>query len=474
MRKLTIGALGTALILTMIQSLTSCDDSSYTIGSSLVEDSVQVLIDSSFTVTGTSVRSERVQSRTTTQLIGRLDAEGYGMLSSEIVTQFMPGLVMDADSFTVEDIDSVRLTMHLTNGAFTGDSLTPMGIKVYPLTQQLPSPIYSDFDPTGYYDPNVCWGSTIYSATALGQSDSIFGLSTRQITVMLPRQFGVDLYTEYVNNPATFNTPSAFAQWFPGLYIANSFGNGRVTRIDRSYITLFYHYNSVSEDTGNDTTYYYANTLLAVSPEIVTDNAIRYNMSSALEQRVAAGEALVVAPIGYELAINFPAQEVYDWYTQNAGRLALLNGLTMEIPAEEIANDYGIEPPTYLLLVKKSKADDFFAKNQLTDGVNSFYATYSSTSKSYIFSDMVDYAQAMLDAGGVTDDDKEFLIIPVSLVTETSSSSSSSSYYYYYYYGTTSSTTTVTGIVPYVINPVMVRLKLDEAKIRCTLTKQSL
>lgn len=95
----------------------------------------------------------------------------------------------------------------------------------------------------------------------------------------------------------------------PGLYVANSFGAGRVTRIDKSFITMYYHVHDKSEKTGNDTTIYYSNTYMAVTPEIVTNNNISYDMSSSLSSRVDNGEALVVAPTGYDVAVRFRSRD---------------------------------------------------------------------------------------------------------------------------------------------------------------------
>ena len=52
-----------------------------------------------------------------------------------------------------------------------------------------------------------------------------------------------------------------------------------------------------------------------------------------------------------------------------------------EIPAEEISNEYGINPPPNLLFVKSSEKDKFFAESQITDDINTFYATYDEATK---------------------------------------------------------------------------------------------
>ncbi len=453
--KRTVYLLG--LVALLVVAVSSCDDVTTTVGSSLVEDRVEVVIDSSFTLTGRSVANRRVQSRTITQLLGRIEAQGYGDLSSTVVTQFMPGIALDTDRFSADNIDSVKLFMQMSNGAYVGDSVMPMGVKVYPLTQTLPSPIYSDFDPSDYYDASDCWGSAIYTATAIGAGDSVRNLAMRSIEVRLPRKLGVDIYNEYKRDPATFQNPQAFARFFPGLYITNSFGNGRVTRIDKSFITMYYHVDGRSETTGRDTTYRYSNSYLAVTPEVITNNNIRYTISPMLTERVDRGEALVVSPTGYDVELTLPARELVAYYHTHAGAISLINSLSVKIPAERIANDYSIQPPATLLMVKKSKADEFFAKNMIPDGVESFYATYSGTTGVYHFSDMRGYMQAMVDKGesNITDDDLEFVLIPVNVVTEY-----------------VSSTAVVTGITPYITTPSMCRLLIDKAKVTLSFSKQ--
>ena len=82
-RPLIITALGSLLV------LSSCNDDSTTIGSSLVDDVMtsEIVVDSSFSVTGTTIDNPVVQSRTLTQLLGRLDAKEYGSIESDFVCQ---------------------------------------------------------------------------------------------------------------------------------------------------------------------------------------------------------------------------------------------------------------------------------------------------------------------------------------------------------------------------------------------------
>ena len=71
--------------------LAACSDTTGTIGSSLVEDETEVVVETGFKVTGhSSATNLPVQSRTISQLLGSIEADGYGSFSSEFVTQFLP------------------------------------------------------------------------------------------------------------------------------------------------------------------------------------------------------------------------------------------------------------------------------------------------------------------------------------------------------------------------------------------------
>ncbi|MCM1483174.1 MAG: DUF4270 domain-containing protein [Muribaculaceae bacterium] len=450
------------LPLVALSMFTACDDDVTTIGSSLITDKSEIVIDSTFTITGRSVENKVVQSRTVTQLIGRLEAKEYGTLSSEIVTQFMPASEIDTAGVSVNDIDSIKLVMFFNTGAFTGDSLMPMGLQVYPLTKQLPSPIYSNFDPTEYYNPADMWESKIYTGNALA-SDSLNELYFRSIIVDLPLEFGRKFYSEYLTNPATFDTPQSFANFFPGLYIKNSFGSGRVTNITETRINLFYRRHDTVEvdDVEKDTIYNLVRTYMAVTPEVVTNNILNLTPAADIMARVNSGESILAAPAGLDVEIEFPIVDVIGSYRRQAGELSVINTLTMSIPAEEITNSYGIAPPEYVLVVLKKDKADFFAKNKITDSKTSFLATYNSSTNSYTLSNMRQYLLDMLEKDQLTAEDYTFTITPVDVTTESTSDS---------YYQT--SQTYITSIAPYVSGPSMVQLKLSEAKIKLTFSKQ--
>lgn len=454
---------------------TGCEDSTSAAGGSLIQDRVEIIMDSTYTVSGRSVAYNQVQSRTTMQLLGRLNADGFGQISSDIVTQYMPAAALDTAYTKASYIDSVKMVLAVYQTGFTGDSLAPMGLNVYPLKRQLPSPIYSSFDPADYVDRSNLLGSTAFSATIDGAENveaDDQGNIYKNVVVDLPKSVGENLFKQYLESPSTFDTPSSFASWFPGLYITTSFGSGRITRIDNNVIQVYYHKVVPKEVTGaaTDSIIKATGNYMGVTPEIISNNNISYSMSSKLGDRVRKGETLLVAPLGYDVEFSFPAREIVADYKAKAGNLAVVNSLTMSIPAEEIINDFSITPPPYILMVKKSKKDEFFDKIQVNDNISSFYATYNSVTHSYDFSSMRDYILELIAADEIKNEDTDFVITPVLVAFYENESSSS---YYYYYYSAPQTQRIVAKITPYVSQPVMVNLRLDKAKIKFTFSKQS-
>ncbi len=444
------------ILSTLLLSVVSCNENS-TIGNNLSDETITIVVDSNFVATGQSIANPVVQSRTISQLVGDIDAEGFGVIHSDFVAQFMPSSTIDTAGVTAENIDSVKLFLQMERDAFIGDSLVPMGIEVYSLTKDLPYPIYSDFDATGYYEQTP-FASKTYIASTINEPDSIKELENIVVSIPMSVEFGRDLYRKYKKNPEVFRDPDAFTRdVFKGLYIRSSYGSGRISDFTVNSIRLFYHRTTYNEDTQRDTTIRYIGDYLAVTPEVIANNTIKYEPSEDLKAMIAAGDQVIAAPAGYEVDINFPATEIINKYNEYKNDLRVLNTLTFEIPADSIANKYGIAPPPYVLLVLKNKKDEFFANNQVNDNITSFYAEYNSYNNCYSFS-MRSYLVHLLEKGEITPEDYTFTLTPVQVELEYSSGSG---YYGSYDY-------VVSRIVPYVSKPAMTKISLKDAKILVT------
>ena len=290
-------------------SVCSCEDNS-NVGNSLSDTTISVVADSSFTVTGHSVAIPRVKARTIVQLLGEIKADNYGELTSDVVSEMMPVGSFVTDGVTEETIDRMRLVMYVSAGTgFTGDSIVPMQMSVYKLNKQLPNPIYSDFNPADYYNESDLLGTATYTASDMDKStaerekhlQSYYDNATystkyyelREARVELPVEIGRSIFREFKNNPSTFSSPDEFAKFFPGFYIKNSFGSGRVMNFQSTEIEMFYH-RKYKTEFGTDTIVFDSIGCLAVTPEILVNNIINMKVDKKLQQQVADGERVTV------------------------------------------------------------------------------------------------------------------------------------------------------------------------------------
>lgn len=460
MKQKKIYALATLLAAIMTSAISSCDEESE-IGASIVEDQVTVTIDSTFTVSGETVAAKAVQSRTLLQLLGKIDAAGYGTLTSDVVTQFMPSTAIDTTGLTVNNIDSMKLMMAVYHGNFVGDSITPMGIDVYRLTKNLPSPIFSDFDPTGYYNPSQKLGSLIYTASTLGESDSLRNATYHTVSVKMPKSLAREIFTSYKSNPENFTTPADFINnVFKGVYIKNSYGSGRMTLVSNTLMRVYYHRTYQASD-GTDSIVHHLANYFAVTPEIVTNNNISLKLSDDINQKISAGENIITSPTGYDVEFKFPIKNIIASYQSGKGSESVINTLTFNLPVDSVKNNYGFGPADNVLMILKSKKDEFFQNYSLPDNVTSFTATYDATNQCYYFSGLRDYLLSLIDKENITEDDYTFVLTPVNVTSETSGS---------YYY----STSVVTAVTPYITKPTMSKIRFDKAKIKFTYSNQSI
>ena len=141
-------------------------------------------------------------------------------------------------------------------------------------------------------------------------------------------------------------------------------------KIEQTGMRMYYHKNSINA-AGRDTTIRYTGYYYGVQPEVITNNIISYNMAPELRNRLDNGENLIVAPAGRDVEMTFPALDVIKSYKEKAGKLSVINTLTMKIPVESIKNDYNINPPASILMILSKDKDKFFIDNDVNNDVTS-------------------------------------------------------------------------------------------------------
>lgn len=466
----------------LLGAMSACDnaDAVKIPGASLVQDQFAIEIADTFKIEARSILNPRVQSRTTTQLLGAIEAPAYGTLRADYVAQLFPSTNIDV---TGVELDSVKLQLVFDKNGFVGDSLAPIGFEVYPLSDTLPYPIYSNFPAdtryasTGFYNPNPaaddCHGTGVFTAVGGAISDEAAANSYRFAYANLPNAFGQKILDAFAN-PQTrplFNNPEDFAtKIFPGVYVRCNFGSGRVTRITDTRLLVYYRKRSmIANDDGVmvDSLQHLFSYILVSAPEVPSNTCIDLEMAKSIDEMAADGRAMVVSPAGRDVELRFPIESVISAYDKaTVSTLSLINTMTFTVPADSIVNGRGINPPTYLLMVLKKDKDKFFAANKLPDDVTSFTAELNSNTMTYDFGNMRNYLMEMIaKKEEITEDDFTFVLTPVSMVMDDAASS---------YYAVSDASQTLSGMSPMIAMPSMVELLPAKAKVTLTFSKQQL
>ncbi len=454
--------------------LVACNDELTTIGSSLSKGEVVITMDSIETVLSTSTRlQENIDSRSYTKLLGRISVPEYGSLGCSFVTQMVCSNKMNIpDSIGWDDIDSVRLVLSVPRGSLTGDSLAPQQLKVYPLNRMLPDNFGSNFSPEGYYDPAESWGTESYTLSVISRGDSVVKKENYiRIPLHVPEAWARKVFEMYRANDPVFQWPSTFNEFFPGLYVEPSFGNGCIGNVTKAEINTYWHHTA-SETQLVDSVYKPVSVikrdslcLMSSQPIVNCTNLISYNISDRIKQLVAEGHPVLTTPGGYVVDFSFPVDQLLKRYEESGQGMAVVSALEFSIPATTIRNEHGLDVAPYLLMVKTKDCESFFSENRVPDNVTSFYAPYNATSGAYRFASMRQYFLNLYDryrAGEeITSDDTDFTLIPVEVKTEVVE-------------GYSSSTTYVTRCSQYILKPTMTQLAMDRALICFTFSNQAL
>lgn len=462
--------------LACVMSFAACNDDVSPIGASLASGEVTIYVDS----IATSLDSECVyydsfDGRNTTKLLGRINVPEYGRLSCSFVTQMMAATRMPvADSISVEDVDSMKLVFSVPRGALTGDSLAPQQLRVFKLTESLPADISSSFSPEGYYDQSAPLGLRSYTLSNIAKGDSALKQEAYiRIPVDMPLQLAKDIFTQYRTDPSVFQWPSTFNKWFPGIYVEQNFGNGCIANITKAEMLTYWHYSRNVNEMQPDSTYASvprvfrdSMCLMSSQPEVLSSNVIDYQISDHIRDLVASGRRVITTPGGYMVKFRFPVLRLLEEFKRNNSALSVVSSLRFEIPALPVSNQYGLDAAPYLLMIRQTDYEEFFAQNKVPDNKKTFYAAYDSESGSYKVNAMrswfVDLLSLEESGETINEEDYEFVLVPVDIKTESVSQ----------YDGST--LTFVTRCQPYLTAPTMTELFTDRAIICFTYSSQQL
>ena len=213
--------LSLVLTFSITLSLASCDDDLNNIGGTLQPpgDNITAGTDTLSVIAKTISMQDSVYAQTVNGILGKYEDDIFGSVKSDYLCQFM---FPDSAKFNekIASITSVNLVIGYMN--FLGDTISPMGLSAYKVTQQLPEYFFTNADPKKYSDMKTLLASSTFSVAGSKKVSSTSNY--RQIYAPMDSAFAKNL--NQAIKAGTVTDSKTFNNYFPGLYITTTLGSG--------------------------------------------------------------------------------------------------------------------------------------------------------------------------------------------------------------------------------------------------------
>lgn len=428
------------LSLALVGGTVSCDDDMNLVGSTIQPpgDKTYTYIDS-FQLKAKTVFIDSLYAKTTQALLGEYVDPLFGRMKAGYMCQFY---CQDNFRFRYEPIggriDSIDFKLAYEYG-WVGDSLAPMQAEVYRITNPLTDDYYvTNLDPAKYCDMSVLMGRKTYTAYDQTVPDSIRNqtdsngnkIFVPNVTVVLPWDFGQQLYEATVRTPDNFTNQQAFNNYFPGFYITTK-GSGNLLRVSASAMYIYYKYETTVEASdGSDSTVVRSTAeTFNVTPEVIQLSHVE---NTDMDELLKPNDRLsyLKTPAGVYTQITFPIRAIKEAIGTERTITSMPFSLSF-LPQDDW--DYALTPPNYVLLLPKDSLQAFFEEGRLANSKTSFlsanyiqtvsngYQTSYVNTYMYNFDNIAAFLQNQLETA--PDKDIDMLIVPVSPVTKQVSNS---------------------------------------------------
>ncbi len=410
----------------------ACEDSVSDVGMGTLpdQDKIGIYTDTVY-LSASTVKLDSIYANTIYGMLGEFYDPTYGNLKSGYLCQFYaPKVKAFSDSIVDGRIDSIFIAVSYSS--YLGDSLVPMEASVYPVTKALTGHYYTNMSPSSYCDLKTVLGRRGYTARDLTVSDSanmanINNGYSKTLKIRLPDALGQKFYDEWLKPaPNAYSSTDAFNQFFPGVYVAPTYGSGNILYVEGTRVLMYYNRLRTTVDSkGKDSTYIsLASTTFDVTKEIIQLNSYENSNDDQLLQP-NENKAYVKTPAGIFTKIVVPVPEII----KKMGAKKFTNAkLSMSIFGKD-EWEYAMGNPSKVLLINKDSITTFFENKQVANNRTSYTSTLgASASYTYSFGNI----SAMIQNAITESPDKnlELLLVPISTKSSGTTDYSSSHFLY--------------------------------------------
>ncbi|MBQ9201168.1 MAG: DUF4270 domain-containing protein [Bacteroidales bacterium] len=403
----------------------SCTDGE-SIGQSIQPGQDLVLTDTAtFQLNSQTVVVDSILQKNSVAVLGEYTDACFGTTKADFMAQFYCPPAFSFPEIPDNNIDSVFLYLYFDD--CFGNNASLLEASVWQLTGplDLDQAYYTNINVADYCDRQKKLGSVTFTpATADNRWTSQYDYCVR---IPLDSVFGQQFYLDSrdsVNHPGAFSDVRHFIEYFNGLYVSTTYGNGAIVYI--SHIELEFCYDYRLKNSSGVLVDTVSATYFPVTGEVKQVNRYTHPDLTAYLP-VSADDSLnyLYAPAGMFTKITLPVGDI-------TGRLSHknINYARLKVSAAELDDsEWGMDPPSRLLLLREEDIHSFFAGYSLPDDLYSFSATYSTSDTCFVF-DLSTYLQKLIrQADGDLGATEEFtpydkmLLVPVTLVQNTDKTS---------------------------------------------------
>ncbi|MDR0349665.1 MAG: DUF4270 domain-containing protein [Tannerella sp.] len=404
-------------------ALSNCSADSNLVGSGIQpdEDFITVYTDT-FQIASSTVKKDSLYAKTTEGMLGEFYDPLYGHLKSDYLCQFYckEGFRFWKTPYEGK-IDSLSLYIYYT---YTGNPQAVMQIQAYPVTKLLNKDYCTNIHPEDYCDMQNPLGFVVHSPANGTEYDTT--LNVYRLEIKFPVELGQKIYEETIHNPSTFTNQTAFNQFFPGIYVTTTYGNGSMLNLYQdeetkliSHTELKITYNYALKDTEGKDSLITASEYLSATKEVIQLNRV---VSYGEEQLLAPNDdySYLKTPAGIFTRLVIPAKEI-----GTVVKSRILNNLTLKLkymPQEDWI--YSLAPPPWLLLLPEDSLSSYFKTNNIDNNITTFlsypgggYSSattlsgYNASERTYYFGNIVNLLNYHLAKN--PDEDLKVLVVPV-------------------------------------------------------------
>lgn len=375
------------------------------------EDKISVTVDT-FRFEASTVLMESIYAKTDTGLLGEIYDPLYGTLKTDYICQFY---CPEGFKFRYTPIDGKidSVDFRIFYNSWVGDSLAPMRAQIFPVVKALERNYYTDIVPEDYCDMQNPLGAHTYTPFDMSVPDSIRYETNSNgqyvyfpyMSIRMPKELGQSFYEETINNPASFANQDSFNEFFPGLYITNTFGSGNILGVSLSYFTIYYKHMLQDVD-GNDSIAR-AQEVFNVTKEVIQLNRFKNtDMSHLLENNDEF--TYMKTPAGICTRLVIPAAEIEK---KVKGRILNDMPLTLYDMPQQDEYNFSPTPPTSLLLLPEDSVATFFENGKIYNLETSFVSTYTASKRSHSFGNISNILKHQME--NAPGEDLRLLAIPI-------------------------------------------------------------